>query len=245
MALILNLDEAATDENLPKLGEIFVDVAMSHNFDFEFFPMPGVEYTARIIGDGNFFTNSSYSTSAGKSVTQTTNRLWLSSGTYKLGIAPKYRVMAFGGDLPNLTDLNGLAVDCSQFKYCLEHTFSLSAQHWKLTNISGDNMSMCSMLSANGATSVNFDVAEFKKMTHLENFNVSNTDVYGDLVDACGAKLNLTRLIASNTACTGTHGAIADAMFANGRTSGQMVVSVPDGAGVKTVTFSPSGWTEA
>ena len=51
------------------------------------------EYTARIIGTGNFFTDNTYTTSAGTTVTQTTGSLYLSSGTYKVGITLKYIVL--------------------------------------------------------------------------------------------------------------------------------------------------------
>ena len=72
--------------------------------------------------------------------------------------------------------------------------------------------------------------------------NIGNTDAYGDVVDAFGSRTNLSLLACSSTQCTGTYQAVCDAMFANGRTSGTMIIAVNDGTGDHTVTFTQSGW---
>ena len=247
MAIILTLDESVTDESLPKLGEIMFDVNIGHNFTFEFIVQSSTaSYDARIIGDGNFFTDSSYAVSAGKNVTvtQPSHQLFVSSGQYKLGITPKYGVQSLGIDLPNLTDLDAIILDCSQLAYS-QYGFSALVQHWKLENFSGDNMKNCTMISANGTTGLAIDVAEFKKITNaLTSVTIPNTGAYGDAVDAFGDKVNLTRLILSNlSGLTGTYTQICDALFANGKTSGNLVISTPDIGGIKTVKFTAGGWS--
>lgn len=241
MSLILKLDESVNDNSLPKLGELFIDVDISHNFSVGFLNNNSEEFTARIIGTGNFFTDASYSTSAGDTVTQTTAALFCSSGTYTIGITPKYDVRSIGVDLPNLSDLNALSLDCSQLKYA-KYGFSILASHWKLTNVTGENISKCTELSVIGAT-LELDVDELSQLTNMTSCNISSTDSYGDAVAAFGNKLGLTRLVYVNTQCTGTYSAVCDAMYANGRTSGSMVIGDSAGSGLKTVTFTAGGWS--
>lgn len=244
MALILKLDEAVTDNSLPKMGEMIFEVNSNSNFTFQYATQSNAEYTARIIGDGNFFTDNTYTDSSGKTVTQTTNTLYMSSGNYKVGITQKYIARNIGYDFP-LVDRGSVSFDCENMKYC-DYKFSLHAAHWNLYNFSGKNMSQCLLLNASGALGMSVDVAEFKDITSdLQSVNLGSTDCYGDAVEAFGDKINLTLLSLSNTQCTGTYGAICDAMYANGRTSGTLTILANDGTGVHTVTFTAEGWTVA
>lgn len=242
MALILTLDETVSDDTLPRLGEMIFEVNSANNFSFGYLTNNATQFTARIIGSGNFFTDGTYQTSAGTSVTQTTASLFLSSGHYKVGITQKYILRDFGHDFP-LAEAGAVSFDCTYLKYS-EYTFSFHASHWGLSNFSGENMKNCVLINASGATGFAVDVAEFKKLTSsLYSVNIGNTDAYGDAVDAFGNRTGLSLLAFSTTECTGTYQAVCDAMFANGRTSGTMTISANDGAGVKVVTFTPSGWS--
>lgn len=243
MSLILKLDETITDSSLPKLGEMFLDVDAASNFTFTYARKGNVEYTARIIGEeGNFFTDGTYTTSAGTSVTQTTNSLYMSSGKYKVGITQKYSVTDIGCDLL-LAATGDIDFDCENLAYC-DNNFAFHASHWNISNFSGENMKNCVLINASGATGFNVDVAEFKKLTSsLYSVNIGTTDAYGDVVDAFGDKTSLSLLVCSTTQCTGTYQAVCDAMVANGRTSGTMTISVNDGIGAHTVTFTQSGWS--
>ena len=241
MALILKLDENVTDPSLPKLGELFFDVDCSHNFTFTFSANGGAQYTARIIGTGNFFTDSSYSTSAGTTVTQSTTALYLSSGTYRVGITQKYIVQDFGLDL-NLADTGALDFDCSNLDYC-QYPVALHFSHWNLKNISAKNVEKATLINCSGTTGLDADVAIFKNATLLTSVNIGTTDFYGDAVDAFGDKINLSLLATSTNNTTGTYQDVCDAMFANGRTSGTMTIMTNDGTGVHTVTFSAGGWS--
>lgn len=244
MALILTLDESVTDESLPKLGEMIFEVNSSSNFTFGYLTDGSTEYTARIIGDGNFFTDNTYATSAGKSVTQTTASLFLSSGNYKVGITQKYIVRDIGFNF-GIAMAGAVEFDCTNMKYA-EYNFSFNASHWVLNNFSGKNMSKCVLINASGATGFAVDVAEFKDIGDaLYSVNIGTTDAYGDAVDAFGDKINLALLAVGATQCTGTYQAVCDAMVANGRTSGTMTILTNDGAGVKTITFTENGWSAA
>lgn len=243
MAIIINLDESVTDENLPKLGEIFFNVNINHNFSFGFLVNAGESITARIIGEGNFFSDISYSTPIGKTVTQTTPSLFLSAGTYRVGITSKYNVKAISGDLPMLVDQDAISLDCSQLKYS-KNTFSLTSSHWKFENFNSENLQNCISINANGASGLNFDVAEFNTMNpNFTEVNLANTGCYGNAVTAFGNKINLTRLILANTSITGTYTAICNAMYGNGRVLGTMVISDSQGSGVKSVQFTDTGWS--
>ena len=247
MAIILTLDQSVTDESLPKLGEIMFDINIKHNFTFEFLVHSSTpSYDARIMGEGNFFTDSTFSVPAGKAITVSnpSHQLFLSSGQYKLGVTPKYGVQSLGVDLGNLSDLDSITLDCSQLKYS-DYTFSALVQHWKLENFSGDNMKNCTMISANGTNGLNIDVAEFKKVTDaMTSINISNTGAYGDAVDAFGNKINLERLVLGNlTGITGSYSQICDSLFRNGKISGNLILSTPDSGGVKTIRFTESGWS--
>lgn len=243
MALIVTLDETVTDDSLPKIGEMIFEVNSNSNFTFQYVTNGNTEYSARIIGEeGNFFTDSSYTTSAGKSVTQSTGYLYLSSGTYKVGITQKYILRDLGHDFP-LAEKGGVSFDCTNMKYS-EYTFSFHASHWNLSNFSGENMKNCVLINASGATGFNVDVAEFKELTSsLYSVNIGTTGAYGDVVDAFGSMTNLSLLACASTQCTGTYQDVCDAMYANGRTSGTMTILANDGAGTKTITFSVNGWT--
>lgn len=241
MALILKLDESVTDPSLPKLDELFFDVDSSANFPFTVTVDNAEQYTARIIGTGNFFTDSSYSTSAGTTVTQSSTTLYLSSGTYRVGITKKYSLRGFGNNF-SIANPNAISFDCENLKYS-KYTFAFYASYWKLSNFDGDNLKNCVLINASGATGFDVDVVEFKKLTSsLYSVNIGTTDAHGDAVDAFGDRTGLTLLVCSATQCTGTYQDICDAMFANGRTSGTMTISVNDGAGAHTVTFTNSGW---
>ena len=241
MAIILTLDESVTDETLPKLGEMIFEVNAANNFSFGYLTNNATEFTARIIGDGNFFTDDTYQTSAGTSVTQTSASLFLSAGHYKVGITQKYILRDFGHDFP-FAEKGAVSFDCTNLKYS-EYTFSFHASHWNLSNFSGETMKNCVLINASGSTNFNVDVAEFKKFTSsLYSVNIGTTDAYGDIVDAFGSRIKLSLLSCGATQCTGTYQAVCDAMVANGRTSGTMVISVNDGTGAHTVTFDSSGW---
>lgn len=242
MALILKLDENVTDDSLPKLGELIFEVNAANNFSFGYLTNNATEFTARIIGEGNFFTDSTYQTSAGTEVTQTSPSLFLAAGHYKVAVTQKYILKEIGHNF-GLVDKGAVSFDCSNMEYS-EFTFSFQASHWNISNFSGENMKNCVLFNASGATGFNVDVAEFKKLTSsLYSVNIGSTDAYGDVVDAFGSRTNLSLLACSMTQCTGTYQAVCDAMFANGRTSGTMTIAVNDGTGVHTVTFTQSGWT--
>jgi hypothetical protein len=242
MAIILTLDESVTDETLPKLGEMIFEVNAANNFNFGYLTNDNTEFTARIIGDGNFFTDGTYQTSAGTSVTQTSASLFLSSGHYKVGITQKYILRDIGHDFP-LAETGAVSFDCTNLKYS-EYTFSFHASHWNLSNFSGENLKNCVLINASGSTSFNVDVTEFKKFTSsLYSVNIAVTDAYGDVVDAFGSRTNLSLLACGTTQCTGTYQAVCDAMFANGRISGTMTISVNDGTGTHIVRFTPTGWS--
>lgn len=242
MSLILKLDESVSDDSLPKLGEMFFDVKSNSNFTFSYVTQGNAEYTARIIGTGNFFTDNTYTTSAGTTVTQTTGSLYLSSGTYKVGITQKYIVRELGNNF-GLADTGAIEFDCSNMKYC-DYNFALNASHWKIENFSAENMQKCVLINASGAVDMEVDVEEFKGLSNdLYSVNIGTTSCYGDAVDAFGNKTSLSLLVFGTTSCTGTYGDICDAMFSNGRTSGTMTILANDGTGVHTVTFSENGWT--
>lgn len=241
MAIILTLDESVTDETLPKLGEMIFEVNAANNFSFGYLTNNATEFTARIIGDGNFFTDGTYQTSAGKTVTQTSASLFLSSGHYKVGITQKYILLDLGHDF-SLAEKGAVSFDCTNMKYS-EYTFSFHASHWNLSNFSGENMKNCVLINASGATGFNVDVAEFKELTSsLYSVNIGTTGAHGDVVDAFGDRTNLSLLACEATQCTGTYQDVCDAMVANGRTSGTMTIAVNDGTGIHTVTFDGSGW---
>lgn len=244
MSLILKLDETITDSSLPKLGEMFFDVDSASNFTFTYARQGNVEYTARIIGEeGNFFTDGTYTTSAGTSVTQTTNSLYMSSGKYKVGITQKYSVNDIGCDLP-LVATGDIDFDCENLAYC-DNNFAFHASHWNIKNLSGKNLAKCVLINASGATGITADISEFKSVTSdLYSVNLGSTGVVGDAVDAFGDKIKLNLLSLSTTNTTGSYSDICDAMFSNGRTSGTMTIITSDGTGTHVVTFSNNGWTE-
>lgn len=244
MALILKLDENVTDDSLQKLGEMMFEVNSNTDFTFTFSTNNSVEYTARIIGTGNFWTDGTYATPAGDTVTQSTTSLYMSSGHYKVGITQKYLVRDIGYDAP-LANTGAVIFDCENLKYC-DYPFAAYASHWEIKNFSSDNMSKCISLNASGAVGLDIDVAEFKNITNdITSVNIGSTDCYGDLVDAFGDKINLALLASSANNTTGTYSAVCDAMFANGRTSGTMTIVTNDGAGIKVVTFDAGGWSAA
>lgn len=243
MALILTLDETVTDQALPKLDEVAIDVNIDTNTTFRYVARYGVPRTARIVGGGNFWTDNTYTTSAGDTVTQAESEFYLSGGSYRLFFDKKYEIIEMGVNLP-LLNKDGFSFDCTQMKYCVPY-FNFNAANWNIKNFNADNMKNCNLLNISGCNMVDIDVADFKKITDtITSINISNTSCYGDAVDAFGNKVNLTLLVYGSTECTGAYADVCDAMFAEGRTSGRMLISANDGAGAKSITFTENGWTE-
>jgi len=244
MAIIFTLDESVTDPDLPKVGEMFFDISMTEPFTFRYSTNAAVEYTARIIGDGNFYSDDTYTTSVGKSISQTTWFLYCSPGTYRIGITQKYLARDIGDDL-NLADKEKIEFDLRSLKYCSFNN-QLFSSHWKLKNFAGENIPNLIYWNANDATGIEGDVSEFQYVSdQMIGLNVGYTGLYGDGVAAFGPKTQLNLLVTHETQITGTYDQVCDAMYTNGRRSGTMTIKMAQDDTLHTVTFDENGWTEA
>lgn len=243
MAVLFTLDETVTDNNLPKVGEMFFDISMTEPFTLRYSTNNNVEYTARIIGDGNFYTDDTYTVDAGTTITQTTWFLYLSAGTYRIGITQKYNARDIGCNL-TLANRDKIEFDLRSLKYC-SYANQLFSSHWKLKNFSGDNLHNVISWDATDASGVDGDVSEFQYISdQLISLNVSYTGLTGDGVAAFGNKISMNLLVCSSTAITGTYDQVCNAMYNNGRRSGTMTIRMAEDAAAHTVTFDENGWTE-
>lgn len=236
MAIITKLEGSVTDENLMKLGELKIHIKASDNFTLGYQLYDAHEYTARIVGDGNFFTDSSFSQSAGKTITKTSFATYVSAGEYDIVFTGKYDVLQV---MFNNVINTGTMVDAEDFNFAGNfRTFSLkyctvrNLEKLKFENITTLNIDHCSS---------NFDVDLLDGTTNLTNVAFSyESGVTGNITSLAG-NINATNLSVYQTSVTGTYADLGDALFANGKHSGD--VDVYDKTTYKKLRFSSSGWT--
>lgn len=281
--LMMKLPDAVTDDTLLKLGEVKFHAECSDNsvgvwsLVKDAIQNPG---GARIIGDG-YFTNSSGSENYGKSVEfqegnnalqfytkGTSFDLYLSNkynltlirtvlpdtstgwsytlvngsfnGSSKLGTLALYRTSGQNVNLAEFADSPLLSIVCSS---------ATSPFYGDVSNLVKDTLQTIDITG----DALYGDISSFVNLASLNTLKFNFSKVSGDIssVATCVA---LTNLSLENSNVSGTVEDLLDAMFTNGRRSGQFTVNVKGtsatyNGSVPTsdlvATFNNSGWTIA
>lgn len=226
MALITKLDSPVSDEELLKLGELEIRISNAAN-NFTMSMSGNATIHCEIIGNGNFFTNNTYSTSAGKSVDVLAGgSAFCSTGTYKIRVRSKYNLENIGFSsfiIPAFADFGKL----EDFSFAA-NTRQLGFYNQAIVGDVGcltNKPALATVVMEGG--SITGDITSFAKSTSLAVLFLERSSVQGTLES------------------------LLDAMVSNGRTSGTMSINLRssgvtyNGApitSVLTASFSESGW---
>lgn len=269
--LLSKLQGEVDNASLPKIGELILHIENDfstgfHSFDcFEFVVNMYKEATIEVIGEGTL----SYSTDGSNPFTSatcdsfaslSTYKIYFSTGTYDVKISSKYDII-----------IRGVPASCtnwlSDFAYFSD---AIACRFYVNSN------------TARGGTKIKGALSDFKKFRgRLISINISfSTYVTGDLTDlleldepsryeaivvnrstsitgdilVLSAFYNALTFGLYNESLTGEVATLLDAMYSNGRTSGNCkIILGPKGPTFNgenptlyttlTFTFSESGWT--
>ena len=281
--LMMKLPDAVTDDTLLKLGEVKFHAECSDNsvgvwsLVKDAIQNPG---GARIIGDG-YFTNSSGTENYGKSVEfpegNNVLQFYTKGTSFDLYLSNKYTLTLIRTVLPDTSTgwsyrlVDGSFNGCS--KLATLALYRTAGQNVDLAEFA--DSPLVSIVSATLISPFRGDVSNLVKDT-LNTIDITGDALYGnissfvDLTSLTTLKFNfsnvsgdissvatcvaLTNLSLENSNVSGTVESLLDAMFANGRQSGQFTINVKGtsatyNGSVPTsdlvATFSGSGWTVA
>lgn len=281
--LMMKLPDAVTDNTLLKLGEIKFHAECNDNsvgvwsLVKDSILNPG---GARIIGDG-YFTNSSGTENLGKSVEfqegNNTLQLYTKGSSFDLYLSDKYSLTLIRTVLPDTsagwsyTLVDGSFSGCSKLGTLA--LYRTSGQNVNLAEFA--DSPLVSIVSASLISPFCGDVSNLVKDT-LQTVDITGDALYGDIssfdglttltslkfnfskvsgdISSVATCVALTNLSLENSDVTGTVESLLNAMFANGRQSGQFTINVKGtsatyNGNVPTsdlvATFSGSGWTVA
>lgn len=281
--LMMKLPDAVTDDTLLKLGEVKFHAECSDNSVGVWYLVKDAIQNpggARIIGDG-YFTNSSGSENYGKSVEfqegnnvlqfytkGTSFDLYLSNkynltlirtvlpdtsagwsytlvdggfnGSSKLGTVALYRTSGQNVNLSEFADSPLLSIVCSSLT---------SPFYGDVSNLAKDTLQTIDITG----DALYGDISSFINLTNLNTLKFNFSKVSGDISSAATC-VALTNLSLENSNVSGSVESLLDAMYANGRRSGQFTINVKGtsatyNGNVPTAdlvaTFGDSGWSVA
>jgi hypothetical protein len=230
-ALITKLPGSVTDSDLLKLGEFVIEFdGCTKNKTIT--PNVGSnELAARILGDGHFWTDNTYSVNAGKSITipaGTTKKLYTSAGTYKLIISGKYqlRELSIGNYLDERTvkiaNIEDLLMGPTQNLLLFDAVVG-----GNIKSLSGKS-SFISLLSIRGNIEGNIDDID-GPINFFNTINIQSNEKLVGNIASLGKFITLGTVNFKDTSVSGTYQDLAAAMASNGRTSGSCSITAADG----------------
>ena len=281
--LMMKLPDAVTDDTLLKLGEVKFHAECTDNsvgvwsLVKDAIQNPG---GARIIGDG-YFTNSAGTENLGKSVEfqegNNTLQLYIKGTSFDLYLSNKYSLTLIRTELPATSTGWSYRLADGSFYGCSKlGTITLY-------RTSGQNVNLAEfadspLVSINSAAAISpfcGDVSNLVKDT-LQTIDITGDALYGDIssfdglttlttlkfnfskvsgdISSVATCVALTNLSLENSNVSGTVESLLDAMFTNGRQSGQFTINVKGTSATYNgtvptsdlvATFSGSGWTIA
>lgn len=103
-----------------------------------------------------------------------------------------------------------------------------------------NNIRICSLRNSN----ISGNISCFSENYKLERLNIQNTNITGEIT-SIGKCIHLKQIRVHNTNVTGNSDDLADEMYANGRTSGEMNYFINSAGSKYTYTFTNDGWTRS
>lgn len=237
MSLITKLDNSVSNSGLLKIDEFLVERTPISNEPVYFRSASGTKL--RIIGDGQMYSDSSKTTSLGKSFTFTSNSesVYFSDDVTKIAVASKYGISNFrvlGGDARNFKTRYDFKYDSALNYLRLLYTSDLDIKELSnkvyLQNI---------QIYGNGAVG---NISELVGIPLLYEFTCSYAGVVGTLSEIGSISTALaTVVLTGSVGITGTVEDFGDAQLAKGRSSGSCIVRLPNNV-QKTITFSSGSY---
>ena len=256
--LQIKLDDTVTDSTLRKIDEWVMNVQSTRNRHMSIYSTSQETIYARVIGDGVFYTDDTYTTELGTTSTLTPaqgGHLYLGAGTYKVFLSNKYKLRNVESLLNSYNFEHSVSIDCKYLGY-LETWTTLNLNGVKLQNFDQfaiDQVDNFRLYNCGLDCDVSVFINKIRPTTTLQRFVVNDDSLTGDATElgSLHAFINSPNnavVSIRGTGATGTYNDFCDKLFAAGKTSGTLQVHMPGDPsedGTYTITFSASGWTAA
>lgn len=254
----MKLDEAVTDSNLRKIDEWVINVQSTRNRHMSIYSTSTETVYARVIGNGMFYTDDTYTTELGTTATLTQaqgGNLYLGAGTYKVFISNKYKLRNIESLLNSYHFEHSISIDCKYIGY-LETWLTLNLNGVKLLNfeqLAIDKVDNFKLYHCGLDCDISVFVDKIRPATNLERFILDDDSVTGDASELGSLHSfvnspNNAVVSIRGANMTGTYDEFCDNLFSQGKTSGTLRVHLPgDPSGDETYTikFNAGGWTKA
>ena len=254
----MKLDEAVTDTNLRKIDEWVMDVQSTRNRHMSIYSTSTETIYARIIGDGVFYTDDTYTTELGKTATLTQlqgGNLYLGAGTYKVFLSNKYKLRNIESLLNSYHFEHSISIDCKYIGY-LETWLTLNLNGVKLQNfeqLAIDQVDNFRLYHCGLDCDISIFADKIRPATNLQRFILDDDSVTGDASELGSLHSfvnspNNAVVSIRGTSMTGTYDSFCDNLFAAGKTSGTLRVHMPgdpSGDDTYTITFNAGGWSRS
>jgi hypothetical protein len=254
----MKLDDTVTDSNLRKIDEWVMNVQSTLNRRMAIYSTSQETIYARVIGNGVFYTDDTFTTELGKTATLTQaqgGRLYLGAGEYKVFLSNKYKLRNIESLLSSYDFAHTISIDCKYLGYS-ETWMTLNLNGVKLQNFPQfaiDKVDNFRLYSCGLDCDISVFVDKILPTTTLQRFVLQDDTLTGDATEmgsihAFVNSPNNTVVSISGTGMTGTYDVFCNKLFNQGKTSGTLQVHMPgdpSGDGTYTNTFSESGWSRS
>lgn len=254
----MKLDDTVTDSNLRKIDEWVMNVQSTRNRHMSIYSTSQETVYARVIGDGVFYTDDTYTTELGTTAALTQaqgGNLYLGAGTYKVFLSNKYKLRNIESLLNSYHFEHSISIDCKYLGY-LETWLTLNLNGVKLQNfdqLAIDKVDDFKLYNCGLDCDISVFTNKIRPATALQRFVITDDSVTGDAselgsIHAFVNSPNNAVVSIRGTGMTGTYDSFCDKLYASGKTSGTLRVHMPgdpSGDDAYTITFSAGGWTRA
>lgn len=254
----MKLDDAVTDPNLRKIDEWVMNVQSTRNRHMEIYSISSETIYARVIGDGVFYTDDTYTTELGTTAELTQQQgghLYLGAGTYKVFLSNKYKLRLLDSK-PDEHNFDGdLSIDCKHLS---------NQQYWITLDLNGVKLQNFEDLTIERLDTIRLyhcgldcDISLFTSRilptTTMQKFVIDDETVTGDATELGSTNAfinspNATVVSLRGSGMTGTYDSFCDKLFAAGKTSGTLRVHMPgdpSGDDAYLITFTENNWTRS
>lgn len=254
----MKLDDNVTDSSLRKIDEWVMDVQSTRGRHMSIYSTSTETIYARVIGDGVFYTDDTYTTELGKTAALTQaqgGNLYLGAGTYKVFLSNKYKLRNIESLLNSYHFEHSISIDCKYIGY-LETWLTLNLNGVKLQNfeqLAIDQVDNFRLYHCGLDCDISVFIDKIRPATNLQRFILDDDSVTGNASELGSLHSfvnspNNAVVYIRGTGMTGTYDEFCDNLFSQGKTSGTLRVHMPgdpSGDDTYTITFSESGWTRA
>ena len=253
----MKLDDTVTDSNLRKIDEWVMNVQSTRNRHMAIYSTSTETIYARVIGDGVFYTDDTYTVELGTTATLTQangGHLYLGAGTYKVFLSNKYKVRQIASRPSNHHFSGDISIDC-KYLQLEEYWYTLDLNGVLLQNfdlLAIDKVDDFRLYHCELNCDISLFVDKILQSTNLQRFVIDDDTVTGNAAQLGSyfftGSPNNTVISLRGTGMTGTYDEFCDNLFSQGKTSGTLQVHMPgdpSSDGTYTITFNAGGWTRS